>query len=123
MAERKISPFKTSLKKNIEASDPAPGYPACPDHTEKALLWKLLNAEANTGTRLTENFAMTPPSSVSGFYFGHQDAKYFHVGNIGQDQVVDYANRKGMPLPIAEKWLTPNLDYDPDQGSRPSNNK
>jgi 5-methyltetrahydrofolate--homocysteine methyltransferase len=92
---------------------PAPGYPACPDHTEKALLWKLLDAEKNTGVSLTENFAMNPPSSVSGFYFAHPAAKYFHVGNIGKDQVTDYAKRKDLPLAVVEKWLTPNLDYEP----------
>jgi 5-methyltetrahydrofolate--homocysteine methyltransferase len=91
---------------------PAPGYPACPDHTEKALLWKLLNAEINTGVTLTENFAMNPPSSVSGFYFGHPEAKYFQVGNIGKDQVEDYARRKNMPLSVIEKWLAPCLDYE-----------
>jgi 5-methyltetrahydrofolate--homocysteine methyltransferase len=92
---------------------PAPGYPACPDHTEKALLWKMLDAEKHTGTSLTENFAMNPPSSVSGFYLGHPQAKYFHVGNIGKDQVEDYARRKDMPLQVVEKWLSPNLDYEP----------
>jgi len=92
---------------------PAPGYPACPDHTEKALLWSLLNAETHTGASLTENYAMNPPSSVSGFYFGHPGAKYFQVGNIGRDQVEDYAHRKEMPLAIIEKWLNPNLDYEP----------
>ena len=92
---------------------PAPGYPACPDHTEKALLWRLLDAEANTGVSLTENFAMNPPSSVSGFYMSHPEAKYFQVGNIGKDQVEDYAVRKNMPLAVVEKWLTPCLDYEP----------
>lgn len=92
---------------------PAPGYPACPDHTEVALLWKLLEAEANTGTTLTENFAMNPPSSVSGFYFGHPEARYFQVGNIAKDQVEDYAERKNMSLATVEKWLSPNLDYEP----------
>jgi 5-methyltetrahydrofolate--homocysteine methyltransferase len=92
---------------------PAPGYPACPDHTEKALLWRLLNAEAHTGVSLTENFAMNPPSSVSGFYLSHPDSKYFQVGNIGKDQVEDYARRKEMSLRVAEKWLAPNLDYEP----------
>jgi 5-methyltetrahydrofolate--homocysteine methyltransferase len=93
---------------------PAPGYPACPDHTEKALLWQLLDAEAHTGVSLTENFAMNPPSSVSGFYMSHPQAKYFQVGNIGKDQVEDYARRKKMPLPVAEKWLAPCLDYEPE---------
>jgi 5-methyltetrahydrofolate--homocysteine methyltransferase len=92
---------------------PAPGYPACPDHTEKALLWQLLEAEKNTGISLTENFAMNPPSSVSGFYFSHPSAKYFQVGSIGRDQVQDYAQRKGMSLGDVEKWLAPSLDYEP----------
>ncbi len=92
---------------------PAPGYPACPDHTEKALLWKLLDAEKNTGVSLTENFAMNPPSSVSGLYFAHPQATYFQVGNIGKDQVEDYARRKDRPLAEVEKWLSPNLDYEP----------
>jgi 5-methyltetrahydrofolate--homocysteine methyltransferase len=93
---------------------PAPGYPACPDHTEKGILWRLLDAERHTGAALTENFAMNPPSSVSGFYFAHPEAKYFQVGNIARDQAEDYARRKGMPLKTVEKWLAPNLDYEPD---------
>lgn len=90
---------------------PAPGYPACPDHTEKKILWDLLNAEKNTGVTLTENFAMNPPSSVSGFYFNHPNAKYFNVGSIGADQVKDYAARKKMSVAEVEKWLAPNLGY------------
>jgi 5-methyltetrahydrofolate--homocysteine methyltransferase len=93
---------------------PAPGYPACPDHTEKSLLWSLLKPDSNIGVSLTENFAMSPPSSVSGFYFGHPDSKYFQVGNIGQDQVLDYAKRKAKPVREIEKWLAPNLDYEPN---------
>ncbi|MEQ5776731.1 methionine synthase [Thalassospira sp. NFXS8] len=92
---------------------PAPGYPACPDHTEKGTLWKLLNAEENTGVSLTESFAMTPTASVSGFYFANPEAKYFGLGKIERDQVEDYANRKGMDLAVAERWLAPNLNYDP----------
>jgi 5-methyltetrahydrofolate--homocysteine methyltransferase len=92
---------------------PAPGYPACPDHTEKGTLWKLLNAEENTGVSLTESFAMTPTASVSGFYFANPDAKYFGLGKIERDQVEDYAVRKGMDLAVAERWLAPNLNYDP----------
>ncbi len=92
---------------------PAPGYPACPDHTEKRTLFDILDAEAKTGVSLTESFAMWPPSSVSGFYFAHPDARYFGVGKIERDQVVDYARRKGMDLAIAERWLSPNLNYDP----------
>ena len=88
---------------------PAPGYPACPDHTEKSKIWKLLDAERHTGARLTESFAMTPASSVSGFYFAHPEAKYFRVGEIQQDQLQDYAKRKGMDLVQVSKWLAPNL--------------
>jgi 5-methyltetrahydrofolate--homocysteine methyltransferase len=92
---------------------PAPGYPACPDHTEKAQLWRLLNAEANTGIFLTESFAMGPGSSVSGLYFAHPDARYFSLGKIDRDQLADYAQRKSMTTAEAERWLSPNLNYDP----------
>ena len=92
---------------------PAAGYPACPDHTEKRGLMALLEAEKNAGIRLTENCAMMPASSVSGLYFGHPEARYFAVGPMGKDQIAEYAERKGMPLPEAEKWLRPNLAYDP----------
>ena len=92
---------------------PAAGYPACPDHTEKRGLMVLLDAEKNVGIRLTENCAMMPASSVSGLYFGHPEARYFAVGPLGKDQVEDYADRKGVPLPEVERWLRPNLAYDP----------
>jgi len=92
---------------------PAPGYPASPDHTEKRTLFDLLDAEKETGVSLTESYAMWPPSSVSGFYFAHPEARYFGVGKIERDQVEDYARRKGMDLAIAERWLSPNLNYDP----------
>ena len=92
---------------------PAAGYPACPDHTEKQGLMRLLEAEKNTGIRLTESCAMTPASSVSGLYFGHPEARYFAVGSIGKDQVEDYAVRKGVARAEIEKWLQPNLGYDP----------
>jgi 5-methyltetrahydrofolate--homocysteine methyltransferase len=92
---------------------PAPGYPAQPDHTEKATLFRLLDAEATTGMALTESFAMTPPASVSGLYFAHPDAFYFGVGKIDRDQVADYAARKGWDLATAERWLAPILAYDP----------
>jgi len=92
---------------------PAPGYPAQPDHTEKATLFRLLDAEANTGMALTESFAMNPPASVSGLYFGHPRSHYFGVGKIGRDQVQDYARRKGWDLATAERWLAPILAYDP----------
>ena len=93
---------------------PAPGYPACPDHTEKAMLWKLLDIEAATGIRLTESFAMYPAASVSGWYFSHPESRYFAVGTIGADQLEDYARRKGMPVEEGRRWLTSNLAFAPD---------
>ncbi|AND68613.1 5-methyltetrahydrofolate--homocysteine methyltransferase [Dyella thiooxydans] len=93
---------------------PAPGYPACPDHTEKASLFALLDAPANAGMRLTEGFAMTPAAAVSGWYFAHPDSQYFVVGRINRGQVEDYAHRKGWTREEAERWLAPNLDYDPE---------
>ena len=93
---------------------PAPGYPACPDHSEKSTLWRLLDAEQATGIRLTESFAMYPTASVSGWYIAHPDARYFAVGQVASDQVRDYAARKGVPVEEAERWLAPNLGYDPD---------
>ena len=92
---------------------PAPGYPACPDHTEKGKLWQLLDVEAGIGLRLTESYAMYPTAAVSGFYFAHPDARYFAVGKIGRDQVESYAQRQGVSLADAEKWLGPNLGYEP----------
>jgi 5-methyltetrahydrofolate--homocysteine methyltransferase len=94
---------------------PAPGYPACPDHTEKRLLFDLLEVEKNAEIELTESFAMYPASSVSGIYFSHPQSKYFRVGNIGEDQVSEYALRKSCTKEEVEKWLSPNLDYDPKQ--------
>jgi 5-methyltetrahydrofolate--homocysteine methyltransferase len=96
---------------------PAPGYPACPDHTEKATLWTLLDVEASIGLRLTESYAMYPTAAVSGFYFAHPDAKYFAVGKVDRDQVSSYAERKGVSLVEAERWLAPNLGYDPDEAN------
>ncbi len=96
---------------------PAPGYPACPDHSEKAVLWDLLAVEANAGVSLTESFAMLPTAAVSGFYFSHPEAQYFAVGQIDRDQVRSYAERKGVSLEVAEKWLAPNLAYDPRAAS------
>ena len=93
---------------------PAPGYPACPDHTEKGLLWQLLDVGQNADIQLTESFAMTPTAAVSGWYFSHPAARYFGVGRLGRDQVADYARRKGWTLTEAEKWLAPNLGYEPD---------
>ncbi len=92
---------------------PAPGYPACPDHTEKGTIWRLLDVEANIGMRLTESFAMWPGSSVSGLYFAHPESRYFSVGKIDRDQVVDYHERKGMSVAEVERWLGPNLNYEP----------
>ena len=92
---------------------PAAGYPACPDHTEKETLWKLLQVEEATGISLTESYAMNPPSSVSGLYFAHPESQYFGVGRILPDQVEHYARRKGISLREAERWLAPNLGYDP----------
>jgi 5-methyltetrahydrofolate--homocysteine methyltransferase len=92
---------------------PAPGYPACPDHTEKGTLWSLLDVEANTGMRITESYAMWPGSSVSGIYFAHPEARYFSLGKIDRDQVDDYSKRKQMSVAEVERWLAPNLNYDP----------
>ena len=100
------------IKEEYLGIRPAPGYPACPDHTEKRLLFDLLQAEKNAGIELTENFAMYPAASVSGFYFGHPESKYFGIGKINKDQVEDYAKRKGKDLAFIEKWLAPNLGYD-----------
>jgi 5-methyltetrahydrofolate--homocysteine methyltransferase len=102
------------LSERYRGIRPAPGYPACPDHSEKATLWRLLDAENVASIRLTESFAMHPAASVSGIYFAHPQAKYFSVGKIGRDQVEDYARRKGVPLDEAERWLRPNLAYESD---------
>jgi 5-methyltetrahydrofolate--homocysteine methyltransferase len=93
---------------------PAPGYPACPDHTEKTTLFRLLDATANAGIELTEGFAMYPASAVSGWYFSHPGSQYFVVGRLGKEQVEDYAKRKGWSLAEAERWLAQSLDYDPE---------
>jgi 5-methyltetrahydrofolate--homocysteine methyltransferase len=102
------------LREKYRGIRPAPGYPACPDHTEKGVLFDLLGATPAAGITLTENFAMHPASSVSGLYFNHPDSKYFAVGKLGRDQVEDYARRKGFTVAVAEKWLGPYLDYEPD---------
>jgi 5-methyltetrahydrofolate--homocysteine methyltransferase len=106
---------KDLIKEQYKGIRPAPGYPACPEHTEKALLWKLIDPVTNAGISLTEHFAMLPTAAVSGWYFSHPESKYFGVGKINRDQVEDYAQRKGMTLEEAERWLAPNLGYDPDQ--------
>jgi len=97
------------IKEDYQGIRPAPGYPAQPDHTEKATIFRLLNAGENSGMGLTESLAMTPPASVSGLYFSHPNAHYFGVGHIGRDQLEDYARRKGWDLATAEKWLAPIL--------------
>lgn len=100
------------IKEKYEGIRPAPGYPACPDHTEKRTLFTLLNAEENTGIHLTESFAMYPAAAVSGWYFAHPQSKYFPVGKIDKDQVHDYARRKGVSVEEMEKWLAPALGYE-----------
>lgn len=102
------------IKESYRGIRPAPGYPACPEHTEKGTLWKLLDAEKHTGIQLTDSYAMNPGASVSGYYFAHPDSRYFGLGDISRDQAKDYARRKGWDLSEAERWLRPNLDYDPD---------
>ncbi|MBV9621751.1 MAG: methionine synthase, partial [Gammaproteobacteria bacterium] len=92
---------------------PAPGYPACPDHTEKEKLWQLLDVEASTGIRLTESYAMYPTAAVSGWYLAHPQARYFALGKIDRDQVADYAARKRLSVAEVERWLRPNLGYEP----------
>ena len=110
--------IKDQIGESYQGIRPAPGYPAQPDHTEKATLFRLLNAEAETGMALTESFAMTPPASVSGVYFGHRKAHYFGVGKIGRDQIEDYARRKGWEVETAERWLSPILAYTPGENAR-----
>ncbi len=102
------------IKESYQGIRPAPGYPACPEHTEKAKLWQLLDADNNAGITLTEHFAMLPASSVSGWYIAHPEAKYFAVGKINRDQAEDYAKRTKMDLNTAQRWLAPNLGFDPD---------
>ncbi len=102
------------LKEQYAGIRPAPGYPASPDHTEKQVLWDLLDVEGNTGMKLTESMAMWPGASVSGIYFSHPESQYFVIGRLGHDQVADYAERKGWTLAEAERWLSPNLGYDPE---------
>ena len=101
------------IREEYRGIRPAPGYPACPDHTEKAALWKLLQPEQNAGIVLTESFAMHPAAAVSGWYFSHPEAKYLTVGRVDRDQVEDYARRKQLPLAAMERWLAPNLGYEP----------
>lgn len=98
------------IKEKYVGIRPAPGYPACPEHSEKAVLFDWLGSTDKIGTKLTEHFAMMPPSSVSGFYYSHPQSEYFNVGKISQDQLEDYAKRKGWTLDEAKRWLAPNLD-------------
>jgi len=105
------------IREKYRGIRPAAGYPACPDHTEKRILWNLLNVEKVTGIKLTESCAMWPASSVSGLYFAHSESKYFGVGKIDRDQVLDYHLRKQMDLQEVERWLGPNLNYDPEKTS------
>ncbi len=105
-------PNEELIKERYRGIRPAPGYPACPDHTEKTTLFDLLGA-TDAGLQLTEHFAMMPAASVSGFYYSHPEARYFAVGKIGDDQVAEFAKRKGMEMAVAERWLSPVLDYDP----------
>ena len=100
------------IKEEYQGIRPAPGYPACPDHTEKRTLFNLLDAENKIGLHLTENFAMYPAAAVSGFYFAHPQSKYFGLGKIAKDQVEEYAKRKGESVEWVEKWLAPNLGYE-----------
>ena len=93
---------------------PAPGYPACPEHSEKVTLFRLLDAENKAGLQLTESYAMYPAAAVSGYYFSHPGSQYFVVGRVNKEQVEDYARRKGVSLAQAERWLASNLDYDPE---------
>ncbi|MCC7200259.1 MAG: methionine synthase, partial [Gammaproteobacteria bacterium] len=97
------------IREDYRGIRPAPGYPACPDHTEKGTLWRLLDVERSAGIHLTESFAMLPTAAVSGWYFSHPSARYFQVGKIGRDQLEDYARRKGLDVAVAERWLGPNL--------------
>ena len=109
-AKEKLS-SEELIKENYQGIRPAPGYPACPDHSEKRILFDLLEAEASIGVSLTESFAMYPAASVSGFYFANPEARYFGVGKIGLDQVEEYAKQKSITIDEAEKWLMPQLNY------------
>lgn len=103
------------IKESYQGIRPAPGYPAQPDHTEKWIIFNLLDVEKNANISLTESLAMYPAASVSGLYFAHPEAKYFNVGKIGKDQVLDYHKRKGMSYEEMKRWLKPNLNFDDDE--------
>ena len=104
-------PMEDVIKEKYQGIRPAPGYPACPDHTEKQTIFDLLEAEKETGIVLTESYAMYPASSVSGYYFSNPESKYFGLGKIDRDQVKEYAERKGLEIGVVEKWLSPVLAY------------
>ena len=108
-AARENLPLEELLRLKYKGIRPAPGYPACPDHTEKRNLFDLLEAEKLIGAKLTENFAMIPPASVSGYFFSHPGSAYFNIGKLGSDQLKDYASRKNMEINEAARWLAPNL--------------
>jgi 5-methyltetrahydrofolate--homocysteine methyltransferase len=111
--EEKLTPQEL-IAEGYRGIRPAPGYPGCPDHTEKGTIWRLLDVGTNTGMKITESFAMWPGSSVSGLYFAHPQARYFSLGKIGKDQVEDYSQRKGWSISETERWLGPNLNYEPE---------
>ena len=99
------------IKEKYSGIRPAPGYPACPDHSEKQILFDLLSVPENTGIQITESFAMDPAASVCGFYIANSESKYFGVGKLNKDQMIDYARRKGVDLAVMEKWLATSLGY------------
>ncbi len=112
MPKTRTSTLRNLSAKRTPAIRPAPGYPACPDHTEKPTLFALIDATRKAKVRLTESNAMWPAASVSGFYFSHPESTYFAVGQLGKDQIEDYARRKGVDVATVERWLAPNLGYD-----------
>jgi 5-methyltetrahydrofolate--homocysteine methyltransferase len=101
------------IREQYRGIRPAPGYPSCPDHTEKAKLFALLQPEQHVGITLTESYAMYPAAAVSGWYFSHPEARYINIGRVDRDQIEDYARRKGMSVATMERWLAPNLGYEP----------
>jgi 5-methyltetrahydrofolate--homocysteine methyltransferase len=107
-SEEVLSP-NDLIEEQYKGIRPAPGYPACPDHLEKPTIWKLLNVEQEIGVKLTESMAMWPASSVSGYYFGNPESKYFGLGKIKEDQVIDYSKRRNISTEVATKWLNPNI--------------
>ena len=102
------------IKEKYQGIRPAPGYPACPDHTEKEKIWSLLEVEQSIGLQITESYAMFPVAAVSGWYYSHPQSQYFGVAKISEDQVDEYAQRKGMSQAQMERWLAPNLGYEPE---------